>query len=42
MALSSVLYSGSSILGTRYLDIALSHTEKLEKLLANSGKPLDA
>src|SRR5260221_3207524 len=38
----NILYSSSSILGKRYLDIALSHAEKLEKLLANSGKLLAA
>ena len=38
----NILYSGSLILGKRYLDIALSHAEKLKKLLASSGKPLAA
>lgn len=38
----NILYGGSSILGRRYLDIALSHAEKLQKLLANCGKPLAA
>jgi len=38
----NILYSGSSVLGKRYLDIALSHAEKLQKLLACSGKLLAA
>ncbi len=38
----NILYSSSSVLGKRYLDIALSHAEKLQKLLACSGKLLAA
>jgi len=38
----NILYSSSSILGKRYLEIALSHAEKLQKLVANSGKLLAA
>lgn len=38
----NILYGDSSILGKRYLEIALSHAEKLQNLLANSGKPLAA